>query len=311
MSFSRDIKKELARIDLNQSSAKAQLAALILGNGSMLIRDKQFHIKGVFTQAFVAKRFVTLMKQVYQVSCQLSHHRRHNLNKEYIYTTQISQKAKLILEDLGFWKSTIGLSKKVSRRLLLSSDTKRAYIAGWFLAKGSMNDPNSSDYHLEFRIDDQELAIEVLELFKQVNIPFKHTRRRQKFLIYLKLSDKIGDVLRFMGAHQSLLYFEEKRIGRDFRNSLTRLNNCELANEMKTIQAGLKQIEVINWLIDSHRLEYLDTKLQQIAQLRLQAPEASLLELSALMKQHYNIELSKSGIKHRLDKLMSLFGKEE
>jgi hypothetical protein len=134
----------------------------------------------------------------------------------------------------------------------------------------------------------------------------KIIERRGKYVIYIKASEKIGDFLRCVGAQQYLLEFENVRINRDFKNSLTRLDNCDVANEIKSIKAAQKQILDIKKLQDSDRLEKLDNKLKDVAYLRLKYPEHSLKELCDEYKIEQAVIISKSGMKHRFVKLHDL-----
>ena len=107
-------------------------------------------------------------------------------------------------------------------------------------------------------------------------------------------------------ANNAVLDFEDIRIQRDFHNSLTRLDNCEVANVMKTMAAAKDQLEVIQRLIDNGEYEYLDSKLKVVAELRLAYPEASLNELCEKYEIETGKPISKSGMKHRLAKLITL-----
>ncbi len=138
------------------------------------------------------------------------------------------------------------------------------------------------------------------------DLPAKYIKRRSQDVVYLKASDKISDFLRCIGASDALFAFEDSRIQRDFMNSLTRLDNCELANEMKTISAGKKQLEDINWIETYRSLDTLPPKLYQAAMLRKEYPEASLNELCEKYNEHYGDNISKSGMKHRLAKIKEL-----
>lgn len=308
MSFAQEVKNELCQLKYNDDQALAQIGAMIVANGSMVISNNKMHINVVFSQAMIAKRFVLLIKQLYQIECELLTTRRPNLRKDYIYEVLLKDKVKIILEDVGVYNKK-GLDQKVSRALLKSDESTQAYCAGWFLVAGSMNSPRSTNYHCEFRCEREIHAKELVQLLKRFHINAKITTRRKEQIVYIKASDQIADVLRMLGAHQGLMMYEDIRIQRDFHNSLIRLDNCEVANEMKTLKAGQKQVEAIEKLIKHHRLDYLDQKLIDIAHLRLENPELSLNELASLYQQQTGITMSKSGIKHRLDKLMNLASK--
>lgn len=310
MSFAQYVKNEITQNEVSDNEAKAQLAALIMGNASMVISNKTLQLQATFTQALIAKRFVQLVKQIYQVQTNLNTYKRVNLKKDNIYEIIVHEKTKIILEDLGLWTNH-GLQDLVSTRLVATDKGISAYIAGWFLASGSINSPRSSNYHLEFRVNKDVHRDHLIELLSRYDIKAKSTKRRSQTIVYIKASDQIADVLRLMMAHQSLMEYENIRIQRDFHNSLTRLDNCELANEVKSLNAGSKQVSAINTLKKHHRLQFLDDRLIEIANLRVNNPEASLKELAQIYEKDSGIAMSKSGIKHRLDKLMQIASKIE
>lgn len=305
MSFAQEVKNELVQIKLEDSEALAQIGAMIVANGSMVISNKKLYLKAVFSSAMIAKRFVLLIKQLYKIDCELVTSKRPNLRKDYIYEVVMKDKVDEILADIGLYDKA-GLDQKVSRALLVSDEGVCAYLAGWFMVAGSLNSPRSTNYHCEFRASKELHAKEIVTLLKRFHILSKIVTRRKEYIVYIKASDLIADVLRVIGAHNALMMYEDIRIQRDFHNSLVRLDNCEVANEMKTLKAGQKQVEAIEKLIKYHRLDFLDQKLIDIAHLRLDNPELSLNELSNLYQSQTGITMSKSGIKHRLDKLMAL-----
>ncbi|MEG0981708.1 MAG: DNA-binding protein WhiA, partial [Erysipelotrichaceae bacterium] len=126
------------------------------------------------------------------------------------------------------------------------------------------------------------------------------------YVVYLKASDKISDFLRCIGANEAIFTFEDSRIQRDFMNSLTRLDNCELANEMKSLAAGKKQVEDIEYIENYLGIDHLPEKLKDIAILRKENPESSLNELCEIYFEETKEVISKSGMKHRLSKIKEL-----
>lgn len=98
---------------------------------------------------------------------------------------------------------------------------------------GSVNSPQKTNYHLEIVTNDEAHALFIQKLMHKFDLPAKVIARRTAFVVYLKAADKIADFLRCAGAYEALMKFEDIRIHRDFRNNLTRLDNCEVANEEK------------------------------------------------------------------------------
>lgn len=301
MSFASEVKQELCLLELDDSNAMSQLAAMLQAN-SVLVLGKNPSITAGFSSMTIARRFALLIKQLYQVSIEVTKFSGQNLKRDS-FQVEIVDKVKEILQDSGLYTDQ-GFSDAIAPSLLTRKDGIRCFLAGWFLAKGSINSPKSVNYHCEFRTDKQSQAQLLVRLLKRFGIQAKVSARRNEFIAYIKASDEVADVLRLLGASSALLEFENVRISRDFHNSLTRLDNCEVANEMKSIEAGNRQVLAIEKLIKYGRLQFMEQRIQQVAHLRLVYPEASLNELAGYYFDQQQIRISKSGMKHRLDKLM-------
>lgn len=135
-------------------------------------------------------------------------------------------------------------------------------------------------------------------------IPAKMTTRKGMTVVYTKAGDKIADFLRLLGASESLFFFEDQRIQRDFYNQLTRLDNCEVANEMKTMKAAGEQLEWIE-KIEKSGIS-VPEKIRHVMEARKQNPEASTLELCDAVNRMYGVTISKSGMKHRMARIKEL-----
>ena len=181
---------------------------------------------------------------------------------------------------------------------------KRAFLRGTFIANGSVSDPEKS-YHLEIEFKYLNEAEIGQALIESLGIKCGFTLRRNNVILYIKERNAISDMLTLMGAVQSTLDFEDSLILNATRNDVNRRVNCESANMTKTIAAGLKQIEAIEKLQDMGVFEDLDKNLYDVGLLRLANPDASLNELSILMGGR----LTKSGINHRLKKIIDLADK--
>ena len=130
----------------------------------------------------------------------------------------------------------------------------------------------------------------------------KLVQRKSSYVLYFKEAELIKDLLALMGANQSVLALAAEMITREKRNQVNRQVNCINANISKTVEASLKQVAAINTIISTIGLESLSEELQEVAMLRLANPEESLDELLALS----TIKLSKSGLNHRLNKLIRI-----
>ncbi len=305
MSFSSDVKNEAAQIELVKNEGRAELSALIQMCSSLSLSNRGMTIKVQVENAAVARTVCRLVKDRYNAEISLSVKRRMNLKKNLIYGIRIMTGAPVILTDLGLYSSR-GLLEVPLHKIVSNDSQARAYLCGAFLAGGSINPPEKTNYHLEITANNDKQAELLQELLERFDIHAKTIERRGKQIVYVKAAEKIADFLRIIGANEAVLKFENIRISRDFTNSLTRLNNCDVANEVKTQNAAKNQLEDIHVLQSTYGLDRLDEKLQDVAKLRLQYPEASLNELCAAYEEMTGISVSKSGMKHRFVRLHEL-----
>jgi DNA-binding protein WhiA len=179
----------------------------------------------------------------------------------------------------------------------------RAYLAGAFLACGSVNNPETSNYHLEMSFAEEEYANFIAQLMNNFELNAKIIKRRNRYVVYLKSSEKIGDFLRAMGASRSVMNFESTRIDRNMSNTVNRWNNCDIANEIKSLASANKQIDDINIVDMFMGLEMLDEKTRSVALIRRKYPEMSLNELAQVYYEETGQTISKSGLHHRFKKI--------
>lgn len=305
MSFTTEVKQEVGMNILKPCCQKAELAALIQLCSSLGMNSNGLYLTARIENASTAKRIWKLIRDQYDVKMELSVIRKMNLKKNNIYVIRVVGDVRHILDDLTLLKD--GMIRNHPLATLVRKDCcARAYLAGAFMASGSVNSPSKTNYHLEIATLNEKHAEYVQKLMERFLLPAKVIKRRNQYVVYLKASEKIADFLKLIGAYESLMKFEDVRIQRDYINSLTRLDNCEFANEVKTLKAGKKQVESIELLEKHHRLQHLDSKLQEAARLRRENPEASLLELCELYERETGNTITKSGMKHRLARLSEL-----
>lgn len=303
MSYTSEIKSEISLNQLKPCCVKAQLAALIQCDATLTISNQQWQLHFKTENPTTAKRFWVLLKQQYELTPELAILKKVKLRKNYSYVVFIKSRVKEILEDLHLMDET-GFADHVSGEVVKKECCARAYLAGAFLASGSVNSPIKSNYHLEIALNEEKFAKFMVSLMKRFGLPAKVVKRRNQYVAYLKASDKISDFLRAIAAYEGVMKFEDIRIQRDFTNSLTRLDNCEVANEMKTLKAAMEQIEAIEYLQQHDEFERLNERLKEVALLRQMNPEASLNELSEIYQSQTGNRMSKSGMKHRFNKIM-------
>jgi len=300
LSFSADVKNELARVTGDQSCCHiAELAALMRMGGTMLIGgNNNLGITFTTENAAVARKVLMLIKR-FDLKTEVVVTRGRRLKKVNSYMIRVvpSRVVTEVLAVLGIMRGeTLNVGRDAG--LLRRSCCRRAYLRGAFLGGGSVSRPEG-EYHLELVTGNKDFAKTLVRLLKSFGLAGKVADRKQDYVVYLKDGDAITSCLRVIGAHNALFAFENVRVVKDMRNQVNRLVNCETANLQKTVNAAVRQVEGIHLIDRKIGLGKLPKSLREAAELRLANPEATLQELVDLAGG----QPGKSGMNHRLRKL--------
>ncbi len=305
MSFSQDVKKEIARqLPDDYHCLIAELAAMIrfAGEASPAITLETENI-------ILAKKYLRLIRKAFDIPVNLN---IKKLSKSNVYRIVLSGEAPETLEASSALQLGDGLSRVLAETAnwqeadfaesLLEYDCcKRAFLRGAFLAVGSMSNPGKS-YHFELVCRKTEEAAQLCDLLAAFGIEGKTVGRKNKCIVYIKDSEAIVDVLGVMGATGALLELENVRIIKEMKNSVNRQMNCDDANINKVIKTATRQVEDIRLLQQTLGLESLPPLLKEMAPVRLAPPEKSLQELG----EYLDPPVGKSGVNHRLKKLSAM-----
>ena len=305
MSFTTNIKNEISKIEGESKNNVYELSAFIRNNGFFNSEEIELNTEN----ATVAKKIYTLIKDIFDLKIETEQRKNNGFSKNSFYVIKIEDKVHEIL------KKTLVVdinNKKIERPLSITpsnEDAIRSYLSGAFLSKGSLNDPKTSRYHLEFLIEDVKEANYISDLLNYFDLNSKVLARDKGYMVYVKEAEKIGDFLRIINSSNAVMYFEDIRIYRDHKNMTNRLNNCEQANIEKIIENANRQIEDINYVKENLGIEILDNKVLEVVEYRIKYPDASLQELSDIIAFETGKEISKSGLNHRFRKLRELVRK--
>ena len=282
----------------------AEIAAILSMCGRIIIDEDDHYSIKIHTESIsVARKYFTLLKKSFNINSDVSVRCNYYLKKRrtYIVTVSDDRMAHKILYATRLMTKDGEISEdfSVSDHVLIRNQCcMRAFLRGSFLAGGSVSNPQKT-YHFEISCSSNEKAIQLLQLMAQFNIEGKMIVRKRHYIVYIKEGAQIVDMLNVMGAHNSLMEMENVRILKEMRNSVNRRVNCETANINKTVSAAVKQVEDITLIRDSIGFSQLSDGLREIAQLRLDYPEATLVELGKMLSN----PVGKSGVNHRLRKL--------
>ncbi|HJA46499.1 MAG TPA: DNA-binding protein WhiA [Candidatus Limosilactobacillus excrementigallinarum] len=299
MSYASQVKKELTGLTVHKDNAQAELMALIRMNGALGIANQQMVLSVQTESPAIARRIYSLLKDFYNVESEIVVRRKMKLKKNNTYVVRLRYHVKELLTELGILDG-FHIMERVPVQLLKNDLMIQSYLRGAFLAGGSVNNPETSRYHLEIYSLYEEHNEMIAEMINHFQLNARTTARRSGYIVYLKEAEKIADFLQLIGATNSMLEFENIRIVRDMRNSVNRLVNCENANMDKVANAANKQVANIQFIDQHVGLNNIPEKLREIAMTRLAHPEVSLKELGELVPGG---PISKSGVNHRLRKL--------
>ena len=308
MSFSSDVKEELVgHIGNSRHCQLAEIAAIISGVG-YIKTDSDGH-KELFLQAdneLIVRKFFTLLRKAFNIGTSILEKDADIKENGRVYrpvpieetVLEACLKAVKLVTPEGELKD---LQDGISPMVTKNSCCKRAFIRDSFLCLGSISDPNKG-YHLEFVCDREIQAVQLQEMIESFDIEARIVVRKKYYVLYVKEGSGIVDLLNIMEAHVSLMNLENLRIVKEMRNSINRRVNCEVANITKTVNAATKQIEDITYIRDHYGFDNLQDSLREMAEVRLEHPDATLLELGSYLEP----PVGKSGVNHRLRKLSEL-----
>lgn len=266
--FSAQVKKELGELNnlANKNIVKAELSGYLLTSSS-----EEFSTESKYN----INRFGKLLSNLY-----INDYKIDMRGNNFVIVTR-----KNSLND--YFNYQIDMN---------DIEQQKSLVRGAFMGAGTVTDPKGN-YHLEIVFEKEENAKYINEILQGFELKSNVTKRENKFIVYIEEGESISNFLAYVGALKSVLKFENARVIKEVRNNVNRLVNCETANLNKTINSSVKQIEDIKFLKKINKFDELTEKEQELAELRLKNPNASLLELGEMLEP----KLSKSGVNHRLE----------
>ena len=286
MSFSSEVKEELSKISnlSNKNAVKMELFGYFLTSNVVIHKnnisfstESEYNINRfskILNNLDILDYSIEIQGKVFKISFNIK-----NISKIFQIKNEEIKKNEIPKEE----------------------NLKKSIVRGAFLGGGSINNPENK-YHAEIIFRGINEASIVKTILMQYEINFKILEMPNKISLYSKEGETISKLLAFIEANSAILRFEEIRVVRDMRNNVNRTVNCETANLNKTINAAVKQIEDIKLLKRYHKFEILSDNLKEIANLRIENPEASLQELGKMLEN----PVGKSGVNHRLKTISAL-----
>lgn len=295
MTFSTVVKNEISKLDCNKLESISELSSIVRNSA-----DIDDDIKIVVENNAIARRIYSKFRELYDVSVNVTVRERIHFSRGFII--KINNKVDEILDDLSIKEKDVFLD--IPKDYIVNDEEQvRAYLRGLFITRGSVNDPKTSRYHLEFIVDSKNYANYICDLLNSFNLNSKIIKREKNYMIYIKEAEKISDFLRIIKAYSAVMYFEDIRIYRDHKNMTNRLNNCEQANVDKIFMSANSQLKDIEKIKSHDLMDLLDEKLIIVIEYRIKYPESSLQELSDIISRDTGDKITKSGLNHRFRKI--------
>ena len=296
MSFTGNVKTEITTLKASETAKIALISGFFRNNyqiikGSIVISSENDAVINYFKDLLDSYEEISYSEELLD---------NNNFSKNKL-------KALVITKGDTFIKETFCIEEEIVPNYLVELDDDiRGYLRGVFLSSGSINDPKTSRYHLEFLINNSEEVVFIQKLLNSYLLNAKLLSRDKGFMLYIKEADKISDFLRIIGANKAVLYYEEIRVYRDAKNKTNRLNNCEQANMDRVLQTAMEQLNYIKILEENMAVELLDEKTKEALEYRKKYQEASLKELSEIISLETGKQITKSGLNHRFRKIKEL-----
>lgn len=312
MSFSSKVKEELyTHVSPARHCQLAELTAILHFCGSIGSASYGNFLQIRAENALVVRKGFTLLQKTFNISTETKVGHEGQAGG-YFFRIEDQRLIQRILQGTKFLENNgkfpgkpdgmpRGLREPVNRMMIKNACCQRAFLRGAFLSAGSMSDPEKG-YHLEIVCSLPDQARQLQEILAEFEIEARIVPRKKYYVVYVKEGAGISDFLNVTEAHLALLDFENSRVVRDVRNTVNRRVNCETANITKTVNAAARQVDDILFLQEKYGFENLPVSLRQMAEVRLDYPDASLKELGAYLDP----PVGKSGVNHRLRKLCEL-----
>lgn len=302
MSFSNDVKRELSSIDISDRSLKlSELYALLLF-GNEFSPEKIIHkTENKYTFLKMAELLEDLFVPVIEKVIP------RDGSRYYIIKVIDQRDCSRIFDYYGHDMREVSL--RINRAFVETDEEMKAFIRGAFLSCGSVSNPEKM-YHLEFNIQKKNLSNDLCRIINEISftdINIKLKERNGSYMAYLKNSDQITDFLTYMGASNAAMTIIGNKALKDIRNKVNRKANSEVYNLQKQAGAAAIQLRSIKKLKRQGRLKLLSEDLQRVADIRLENPDLSLREIGEMLDP----PITRSGVNHRLEKLIRLANEED
>lgn len=306
--FSRSLKSEISSLDFTGKENLGLISGFALTNGVFsLLGNNKARLILKTEVASCAKLVFNIFK--YQLNIENTHIIYQNKTKfktRVVYNIEIKGEIIPLIEELEIKKNLMTCIPDN----MVKKDYVRGFICGIFLGGGSLSDPNKS-YFLEISFDELEIAEFVqntlnnlyLQFEDVLEYSFKVIKRRNKYVVYMKKSENISNLLSFLGCTNTMLNFENIRIEKDFLNSQNRIDNCVVINYKRSLKTAQENVELLDKILKIKPFDFFNEKEKAIIQARMKYTDLTYSELVDVILHEFGVNVSKSYICSFFNKL--------
>ncbi|SFN58343.1 hypothetical protein SAMN05216207_101719 [Pseudonocardia ammonioxydans] len=282
MAMTATVKDELSRLTVTkQSSRRAEVASLLRFAGGLHIVGGRVVIEAEVDTGSVARRLRREIHELYGHTADAHVITAGGLRRSARYVIRVIRDGEGLARQTGLLDNR-GRPVRGLPPPVVSGDLSDAEAAwrGAFLAHGSLTEPGRSSA-LEVTCPGPEAALALVGAARRLGVAAKAREVRGADRVVVRDGDAIGALLTRMGAHQSVLSWEERRMRREVRATANRLANFDDANLRRSARAAVaaaarvtRALEILADDVPEH--------LRAAGQLRAQHTQASLEELGQL-----------------------------
>ena len=305
MAMTAQVKAELANTTITKSCCrKAEVSSILRFAGGLHIVAGRIVIEAELDTGAAARRLRKDIAEIYGHDSEMLVVQNAGIRKATHYLVRVAKDGEALARQTGL----IDASGRPIRGLppQVVSGSSCDAVAAWrgtFLAHGSLTEPGRSSA-LEVSCPGPEAALALVGAARRLGISAKAREVRGVDRVVIRDGEAIGALLTRLGAHESLLAWEERRMRREVRATANRLANFDDANLRRSARAAVaagarahRALEILGEGVPDH--------LKMAGSLRVEHRQASLEELGQL----HDPPLTKDAIAGRIRRLLAMADK--
>ncbi|MEP6696525.1 MAG: DNA-binding protein WhiA [Pseudonocardiales bacterium] len=305
MAMTASVKDELSRLTITKPCCRrAELSALLRFSGGLHIVAGRIVVEAELDTGATARRLRKEVGEMYGHSSDIQVLAGGGLRKGNRYIVRVAQDGEGLARQTGLidlrGRPVRGMPPQVVSAGICDAE---AAWRGAFLAHGSLTEPGRSS-SLEVTCPGPEAAMALVGAARRLGVPAKWRDVRGVDRVVLRDGDAISALLTRIGAHESVLAWEERRMRREVRATANRLANFDDANLRRSARAAVAagaRVERAMQILDDDAPDHL----LEAGRLRLEHRQASLEELGALADP----PMTKDAVAGRIRRLLALADK--